>query len=40
MLQLYTDKELREKYGNNGLVWVKNFDRFLIWNEMDKIYKS
>ncbi len=40
MLQLYSDKELREKYGNNGIEWVKNFDRFLIWNEMDKIYKS
>lgn len=40
MLQLYSDKELREKYGNNGTEWVKNFDRFLIWNEMDKIYKS
>jgi len=40
MLQLYSDKELREKYGNNGTKWVKNFDRFLIWNEMDKIYKS
>lgn len=40
MLKLYSDKELREKYGDNGTEWVKNFDRFLIWNEMDKIYKS
>lgn len=40
MLQLYTDQALRAQYGSNGLEWVKNFDRFLIWNEMDKIYKS
>ncbi len=40
MFQLYSNKELREKYGNNGIEWVKNFDQPLIWNEMDKIYKS
>jgi glycosyltransferase involved in cell wall biosynthesis len=40
MLELYSNDELREKYGKNGLEWVKNFDRYLIWAEMEKIYKS
>lgn len=40
MLKLLNDKNLRDSLGKNGLEWVKNFDRNLIWGEMDKIYKS
>lgn len=40
MLKLYSDKALRNEFAINGLEWVKNFDRNMIWNEMDKIYNT
>ena len=40
MEKLYLDKELAERFGKNGLVWAQNFDREIIWSQMDKIYNS
>lgn len=40
MEKLYLDKELAQKFGANGLIWAKNFDREMIWSQMDKIYNS
>lgn len=40
MLKLYENKELRQLFRQNGPLWSKNFDRELIWNEMNKIYLS
>lgn len=40
MGKLYNDRALLKELGNNGITWAKNFDREIIWNEMDKIYKS
>lgn len=37
---LYSNEEKRKELGNNGFAWAKNFDSKIIWNEMDKIYKS
>lgn len=38
MIRLETDKDLRIQMGNNGIDWAKNFDRQMIWNEMNKLY--
>lgn len=40
MEKLYLDKELANRFGKNGLVWAQNFDREIIWSQMDKIYNS
>lgn len=40
MERLYNDRALLKELGDNGITWAKNFDREIIWNEMDKIYKS
>ena len=40
MEKLYLDKELAQQFGTNGLIWAKNFDREIIWSQMDKIYNS
>ena len=38
MEKLYHDTELREKLGQNGVEWAKNFDSKIIWQGMDKLY--
>lgn len=40
MEKLYTDTDLAAKFGQNGLVWAKNFDREIIWGGMEKLYNS
>jgi len=40
MVLLYENKELREKYGNNGLEWAKKFDNKVIWHGIEEIYNS
>jgi glycosyltransferase involved in cell wall biosynthesis len=40
METLYTNKELSQQFAKNGLVWAKNFDREIIWEGLDSIYKS
>ena len=35
---MYENHDLRENFGNNGLIWAQNFDRESIWNELNKIY--
>lgn len=38
MEKLYLEKDLAKQFGENGLIWAKNFERETIWSEMDKIY--
>lgn len=40
MSKLAEDESLRQQFGKNGLVWAKNFDREIIWQQLDKIYQS
>ncbi len=40
MKKMMMDNALREEYGSNGLQWAQNFDRNLIWEGMDKIYRE
>lgn len=40
MSKLAEDESLRKQYGKNGLVWAKNFDRGLIWQQLDLIYQA
>jgi len=40
MDRLYSNKELAEQFGVNGLAWAQNFDEELIWSNMDLIYNS
>jgi len=37
---LFTDSELREKLGKNGVIWSKNFKSEVIWDGMDKLYNE
>ena len=37
---LYNDVKLRERYGNNGVEWAKNFDQSIIWNGLLCLYKQ
>lgn len=37
---LFNDGNLRDQYGKNGIIWAKNFDRNIIWNELNNIYQS
>jgi glycosyltransferase involved in cell wall biosynthesis len=38
MLRLYEDKALREKFGENGIIWASNFNNKIIWDGMNNIY--
>ena len=38
MSKLAEDESLRQQFGANGLVWAKNFNREMIWQELHKIY--
>jgi len=38
MLRLYSDRELREKFGENGKIWSSNFNNKIIWDGMNKLY--
>ena len=38
MRKLIEDKDLREKFGANGLIWAKNFDREIIWEGMNNLF--
>jgi glycosyltransferase involved in cell wall biosynthesis len=40
MENLYLDKDLAERFGKNGLIWAQNFDRAIIWNNLDRRYNS
>ena len=40
MSKLAEDESLREQFGKNGLVWAKNFDREIIWQQLATIYQS
>jgi glycosyltransferase involved in cell wall biosynthesis len=40
METLHSNKDLAQQFGKNGLVWANNFDREIIWSEMQKIYNS
>ncbi len=39
MVKLHEDERVRLKLGKNGLFWAKNFDRYMIWNDIHKIYQ-
>ncbi len=40
MQTMLSDNQQRENYGKNGLIWAKNFNREIIWEELDKLYQS
>lgn len=40
MVMLYNEIILRQKFGNNGMVWAQNFNREIIWQELHNIYQS
>jgi glycosyltransferase involved in cell wall biosynthesis len=40
MLDLLQDPERRQVFAENGKHWAQNFDRELIWEGMDNIYKQ
>jgi glycosyltransferase involved in cell wall biosynthesis len=40
MLDLIQDPERRQVFAENGKHWAQNFDRELIWEGMDNIYKQ
>ncbi len=40
MEALYLQKDLANQFGKNGLVWAENFDREIIWNNLDRIYSA
>jgi glycosyltransferase involved in cell wall biosynthesis len=40
MEMLYLNKDLREKFGRNGLIWAKNFDSKIIWDGMEVLYNK
>ncbi|MFD2201838.1 glycosyltransferase family 4 protein [Shivajiella indica] len=40
MIQLLEEDEIRKRMGENGKIWAQNFDREMIWKEMDKIYRE
>jgi glycosyltransferase involved in cell wall biosynthesis len=40
MTLLYENKELRERLGQNGIEWAKNFDNLIIWQGMEERYNS
>ena len=40
MVKLMEDDQMRNLFAKNGLTWAQNFDREMIWNELQKIYQS
>jgi glycosyltransferase involved in cell wall biosynthesis len=38
MEQLFLQQEKRKELGNNGVIWAKNFDSEVIWQQMEKLY--
>lgn len=40
MLELLQNPEQRQVYAEHGKLWAQNFDRQLIWEGMDNIYKA
>jgi glycosyltransferase involved in cell wall biosynthesis len=40
MKTLYFEKDFAKTLGNNGLLWAKNFDREIIWQQLHKIYSN
>ena len=40
MTILYEDRSMREKLGQNGLLWAKNFDSKKIWDGMNELYQK
>lgn len=40
MERLMNDKSERDAFGNNGIDWSRNFDREIIWNNLNKIYQN
>ena len=40
MQTLLISKEMRDKFSKNGLLWAKNFDRNVMWEEINKLYNS
>lgn len=40
MLLFYSDSNLRDVMGKNGIEWAKNFESLSIWSEMEKLYFS
>jgi glycosyltransferase involved in cell wall biosynthesis len=40
MLKMLNNNELRKEFSKNGIEWAQNFDRELIWEGMDNIYKQ
>ena len=40
MILMIEDDNLRKKYSHNGLLWAKEFNREMIWNDLNKIYKE
>lgn len=40
MEQLYLDKELRQKFSQNGIIWAQNFKQEIIWEGLYKIYNE
>jgi glycosyltransferase involved in cell wall biosynthesis len=37
---LLFDEEKKNKFSKNGIIWAKNFDKNVIWEEMNKLYNS
>lgn len=40
MEKLLLDKNLLRQLGGNGITWSKHFERTIIWNGMERLYKS
>lgn len=40
MLELMENHQMRALFAKNGLIWAQNFDREMIWNELNLIYQS
>jgi glycosyltransferase involved in cell wall biosynthesis len=40
MEKLMNDKDERKLFGKNGIDWALNFDREIIWKNLDKIYQN
>lgn len=40
METLYLQQDLAAQFGKNGKEWAQNFDREIIWSNLDKIYNS
>ena len=40
MERLYLDKELRQKFSQNGILWAQNFRQKVIWEGLFKIYNE